>query len=112
MTSEYDWGRVLTHLGDKPSFTISEDREDVDAAVASLHRLLGRLFTSARGRSRVIAVTESDGEERVRMDSTQRKRRKKISKHKYKKRRKVSCMSIQEGERRYYADGIGRLRGR
>lgn len=92
VTSEYDWHRILTHLGDKPSPTAASrsDKWDIDAAVTSLQTLLARLQTSRRGRSRTIMVVGPDGEEEwVKLDSTQRKRRKKITKHKYKKRRKV-----------------------
>lgn len=92
VTSEYDWARVLTHLGENSSIAVSDSRGEIDEAVASLQTLLSRLNTKGRcGRSRMIAVVGPEGEEEwVRMDSTQRKRRKKITKHKYKKRRKVS----------------------
>ena len=94
VTSECDWARVLAHLGDKP-FTpgrssSTQDDGGIRAAVASLETVLSRLKTSAGGGNRLIVVVGPDGDEEwVRMDSTQRKRRKKITKHKYKKRRKV-----------------------
>lgn len=94
VTSDRSWARILTHLGDKPSPITSETKGDIDEAVTSLQMVLSRLKLSDRGRSRMVAVVGSDGDEEwVRMDSTQRKRRKKISKHKYKKRRKVGLSS-------------------
>lgn len=90
---------------------------DVDSAVDDLSILLGKLAAPSRGRRRprtsaatapAVFVADStswaqgrelraallgmeDAEDLVvRMDSVKRKRRKKISKHKYKKRRKVS----------------------
>ena len=94
VTSEYDWARVLAHLGEKPTTpgtsSLTQDDGDIGAAVASLETVLSRLKTPVRGRSQMIVAVGPEGDEDwVRMDSTQRKRRKKITKHKYKKRRKV-----------------------
>ena len=45
--------------------------------------------------SKMITVVGEDGsEEWIRMDSTRRKRKKKINKHKFKKRRKVSVTIV------------------
>ena len=91
---EKEWNDVLARLGDGSSKTeVAEILEgsrpvsaflqpvsgqaqaDVQGAVDGLQALLGRLD-----------VVEND---EVRMDSVKRKRKKKISKHKYRKRRKV-----------------------
>lgn len=66
---------------------------EIDDAVASLNVLLKKMEVTTRGRRRGLRLSE-DGERDgwVNLDSTQRKRKKKINKHKYKKRRKVRSL--------------------
>jgi hypothetical protein len=106
LAGEWAWQETLAHLSGSSSTRLpggaasiaevsqqaAQGREEVEAAVADLAGLLERLDTPARGRKRLSVATRSGmgmGEEVVRMDSVKRKRKKKISKHKYKKRRKV-----------------------
>jgi hypothetical protein len=74
------WAAALERLGAKatePTVSAAE-QASIDDAIAGLNGLLARLET---------ADVE---DEFVRMDSVRRKRKKKMNKHKYKKRRKVS----------------------
>lgn len=101
--SGWSWDRVLAQMHDRAPAPISlspDTKPAIDAAVVNLTKLLHRLDTAGRGRQRkasqsqVVQLVGPDGEDEfVRMDSTRRKRRTKISKHKYKKRRKVSSCS-------------------
>jgi hypothetical protein len=96
---EASWQDVLTRLGDRPVDTVTaggrvntDERLDMENAVGELNALLTRLDRRKTRRSpgRMVEVTGPEGEvEVVWMDSTRRKRRKKITKHKYRKRRKV-----------------------
>lgn len=86
-----------------PRTELSQPDVAVDSAVADLTAVLSKLgMSSARGRRAIVSlrgrrtqmVVAEEGldvsGEGVSMDSVKRKRKKKISKHKYKKRRKVS----------------------
>jgi hypothetical protein len=109
LSSEDAWDQVLRKLGDKSRDQAilvkgSEGESDeLKRAVGGLKDLLSKLDgTEARThgavagrykgskRGKMIEVVGPEGElESIWMDSTRRKRRKKITKHKYKKRRKV-----------------------
>ena len=132
VAADVEWSRILSQLGDKaaipnkPDSTSSltptpsarqvtvtkEQQTDVQSAVSSLTSLLSRLSVNSERqqrqshKGRMIAVVGADGEEEwVRMDSTRRKRKTKMTKHKYKKRRKVGTFVIQSFQRN--ADLLG-----
>ena len=111
LAAEKEWEAVLAKLGQAgraqegkaAAAQVSQaERGAVDAAVSDLNDLLGemaldesRAMAGGRkkaGSARMMCVVDGeDGEEQwIRMDSTRRKRKKKINKHKFKKRRKVS----------------------
>lgn len=110
LAAESEWNAVLARLGqtDQQSeaeqaqeITVAEgERIAVDQAVLGLGELLEELNMESQagltrragnnGAKMVAVVDEEGNEEWIRMDSTRRKRKKKINKHKYKKRRKVS----------------------
>ena len=81
LSASTEWERTLTRLGERK--LPAESREDVQSAVEDLHVALGRMGIAEAHRGE----EDSQG---MRLDSVKRKRRKKMSKHKYKKRRKVS----------------------
>ena len=67
------------------------ERGAINNAVNDLLSTLRRLNSGRRRNSRMVTIVGEDGEEEhLEMTSTLRKRKKKIKKHKYKKRRKVS----------------------
>lgn len=107
LAAEQEWNDILAGLG-QPSAKAEQAQEvtvaggeriAVDEAVVDLSQLLYNLEVEstalAAGRTKqkgakMVAIVDEDGnEEWIRMDSTRRKRKKKINKHKYKKRRKV-----------------------
>jgi len=113
LAAEKEWEAVLAklgqagraeqaHEGKAAAVQVSQaERGAVDAAVSDLNELLGELALDESravaggrkksGSARMMCVVDGDnGEEQwIRMDSTRRKRKKKINKHKFKKRRKV-----------------------
>ncbi|WRT66879.1 uncharacterized protein IL334_003842 [Kwoniella shivajii] len=101
--SENQWQTVLSKLEGKPSNTENltelqeqqkamEKDDNLHDVVIGLNDVLARLgLSSSRGRKTGLMhaqVEDLISEEGVHMDSVKRKRKKKISKHKYKKRRK------------------------
>ena len=107
LDAEKEWNDVLTKLGQpspQPTSTAAEvkvegaEASEVENAVNSLNTLLEDIrvtdlaesLDKKRGTHMMTVVDEDGNEEWIRMDSTRRKRKKKINKHKFKKRRKVS----------------------
>ncbi|OCF39011.1 hypothetical protein I317_07187 [Kwoniella heveanensis CBS 569] len=104
--SERDWQAVLAQFEPKPASAIEQQSAPTPAqspdaslseVVSDLNSTLSRLgLSSTRGRQNITGTVVSanegllEDEEVAWMDSVKRKRKKKISKHKYKKRRKVS----------------------
>ncbi|WVF72362.1 hypothetical protein IAT40_007177 [Kwoniella sp. CBS 6097] len=103
--SERDWQAVLEQFERKPSSTTIEQKTssapaetssdaNLNQVVSDLNSMLSRLgLSSTRGRKNagVMAGAKEgllEDDEVAWMDSVKRKRKKKISKHKYKKRRK------------------------
>lgn len=81
--NEQEWQEVLAMM-ERKSESLAVEKENVQAGGskdADLNQVVGELAS-------VLARLEMD-EKNVNMDSVKRKRRKKISKHKHKKRRKV-----------------------
>lgn len=118
LAAEKEWNDVLARLGEGAQMNADAaavagsveaevlkvaqaERGAVDSAVSDLNALLGELeleetraIAGGRkraGTGRMMCVVDGDeGEEEwIRMDSTRRKRKKKINKHKFKKRRKA-----------------------
>lgn len=94
LSAEKSWESVLDHLSGSAASQAAVEAQTagVDAAVDGLNALLGQIEIKAKGerrRARWAARVIAKREGRVQMDSVKRKRQKKISKHKYKKRRKV-----------------------
>jgi hypothetical protein len=81
--AEDAWNAVLSKLGIQLAETTicATEQANIDSAIADLNGLLARL--------------ESTDGDAVHMDSVQRKRKKKMNKHKFKKRRKVSLIGGQ-----------------
>ncbi|WVQ98569.1 hypothetical protein IAU59_005696 [Kwoniella sp. CBS 9459] len=104
--SQRDWQAVLDQFERKPTIKseqktvpVAEEASASDASlsevVSDLNSMLSRLgLSSARGRKNTGVVGANQGlledEDVAWMDSVKRKRKKKISKHKYKKRRKAT----------------------
>ncbi|KAK4687283.1 hypothetical protein P7C73_g2832, partial [Tremellales sp. Uapishka_1] len=90
---ENDWETVLSKLsssslpkfGKQVELKDAESKIDVDNAVMDLNAMLSKMEMTGRGRKK---RTLDEGW--VNMDSVKRKRQKKMSKHKYKKRRKAT----------------------
>lgn len=113
LAAETEWNEIFAKFSGTSSspaqpeseqLTVSEEEKSaVNDAVSDLNVLLQGLAVEESallaGRtkkgSKMIAVVGEDGsEEWIRMDSTRRKRKKKINKHKFKKRRKVSVTIV------------------
>lgn len=105
LLADQEWNMVLAQLGDKSALNQanvaevkvqSADKEDIDNAVSSLTAVLSDMAIKAkrsrRNRSRIVSLLGPEGEDGwLRMDSTKRKRKKKMSKHKFQKRRKAQA---------------------
>ena len=112
LASDVEWNKVLSDLGYRSAKTSPtsdsdavmlpngardlstaqhDERGAISDAVDDLLSTLRRLDSGRRRGSRMVTIISEDGEEEhLDMTSTLRKRKKKIKKHKYKKRRKVS----------------------
>ncbi|KAL0240196.1 hypothetical protein I308_106744 [Cryptococcus tetragattii IND107] len=85
--NEHEWQDVLAMMeGKAQGKTVAADGEKENVQVGSKDADLNQVVGELAG---VLARLEMDGED-VSMDSVKRKRRKKISKHKHKKRRKAT----------------------
>ncbi|WVW83430.1 hypothetical protein I302_105450 [Kwoniella bestiolae CBS 10118] len=99
-SSDAQWDRVLSKLeGKQNKVEVQEAGKDanLDEVVGGLNDVLAKMGLTnlpSRGRKSSMGVEEvglsGEGEEGVLLDSVKRKRKKKISKHKYKKRRKAT----------------------
>ena len=115
LDAEKEWNDIMTKLGSpspKPSSTAAEvkvqgaEASEVENAVNSLNTLLEDIrvtdlaesLDKKRGTHMMTMVDEDGNGEWIRMDSTRRKRKKKINKHKFKKRRKVSFVGFTCGD--------------
>ena len=99
LSAEKSWDSVLDHLSGAATSqaTVEAQTAGVDAAVDGLNALLGQIAIRAKGekrRARWAARVMAKSQGAVEMDSVKRKRQKKISKHKYKKRRKVCSATV------------------
>lgn len=109
LDAEKEWNDIMIKLGQpspKPFSAAAEvkvqsaEASEVENAVNSLNSLLEDIrvtdlaesLDKKRGTHMMTMVDEDGNEEWIRMDSTRRKRKKKINKHKFKKRRKVSSV--------------------
>ena len=83
---------AISANGARDLSTVHQDeRGAIKNAVNDLLSTLRRLDSGRRRNARMVTIIGDDGEEEhLEMTSTLRKRKKKIKKHKYKKRRKVS----------------------
>lgn len=90
--NEHQWQDVLAMMEGKAKGKIVTGGEKENVQMGSKDADLNQVVGELAG---VLARLEMDGED-VSMDSVKRKRRKKISKHKHKKRRKVSfwCLAL------------------
>lgn len=90
--NEHEWQDVLAMMEGKAHGKIGTAGEKENVQMGSKDADLNQVVGELAG---VLARLEMDGED-VSMDSVKRKRRKKISKHKHKKRRKVSfwCLAL------------------
>lgn len=90
--NEHEWQDVLAMMEGKAHGKVGTAGEKENVQMGSKDADLNQVVGELAG---VLARLEMDGED-VSMDSVKRKRRKKISKHKHKKRRKVSfwCLAL------------------